>query len=331
VTPGIAAVLLGLALVAAPLAAEGQPAGKIARVGFLVNNAPTHSPGVARLWDSIWQGLREHGWVEGQNLVIESRFSEGRFERFPGFAAELVRLNVDVIVASSPPAIRAAKEATATIPIVMVGVGDPVALGFVTSLARPGGNITGLTMSPGEGFAAKRLQLLKEAVPGISRLATLINPAQPDHRPLSRELQVAAEALKLKLQILEVRTADELESAFEAAAREQANGLYLLGDPMFFRHRTRVLELAAKNRLPASYPFREMVEEGGLMSYGVDHFEHYRRAGAYIDKIIKGAKPADLPVEQPTKFELLINLKTAKALGLTIPPALLFRADHVIE
>lgn len=197
------------ALFAAQLTAEAQQARKIARIGFLVNNAPIHSPGVARIWDGIWNGLREHGWVEGHNIVIEYRFSEGRFERFPGFAAELVRLKVDVIVASTPPAVRAAKEATTTIPVVMMGVADPVGLGFVASLARPGGNITGVAFLPGEGFAAKRLELLKEAVPGISRVAILINPANPSHRPVLPQLQVAAEALKLKLQILEARTAEE--------------------------------------------------------------------------------------------------------------------------
>ncbi|MCI0370062.1 MAG: ABC transporter substrate-binding protein [candidate division NC10 bacterium] len=320
-----------MAVFGAPLAAVGQQAGKIPRIGFLANNAPTHSPGVARIWDGIWQGLREHGWVEGHNIIIESRFSEGRFERFPGFAAELVRLNVDLIVASTAPAIRAAKEATTTIPIVMVGVDDPVGLGFVASLARPGGNITGVTHLPGEGFAAKRLQLLKETVPTASRVAALINPANPDHRPLSRELQVAAEALKLKLQILQAQTAEELESAFEAAARERASAVYVLTDPMFFRHRTRILELAATSWLPAMYFSRVHVEEGGLMSYGVDPVDHYRRIGAYIDKILKGANPATLPVEQPTKFELVINLRTAKALGLALPQSILIRADHVIQ
>ena len=330
---GIVAPLLVLAigLLCAPFAAEAQQARRIARIGFLVNNAPTHSPGDARVWDGIWQGLREQGWVEGHNLVVESRFSEGRAERFPGFAAELVRLKVDVIFASTPPAVRAAKEATTTIPIVMLGVGDPVGLGFVASLARPGGNITGVARSPGEGFAPKRLQLLKEAIPGISRVAILINPANPAHPPLLRELQVAADALRLKLQILEARTVEELESAFEAAARERATALHEVADPMFFRHRTRILELAAKSRLPTTHGARETVEEGGLMSYGVDQVDHYRRAAYYVDKILKGAKPADLPVEQPTKFELVINLKTAKALGLKIPQSILIRADEVIR
>jgi putative ABC transport system substrate-binding protein len=326
-----ALLVLTIGVFSAPLVAEAQRARKIPWIGFLGNNAPTHSPGVARIWGGIWQGLREHGWLEGHNIVVESRFSEGRFERFPGFAAELVRLKVDLIVASTPPAIRAAKEATTTIPIVMVGLADPVGLGFVASLARPGGNITGVAFSPGEGLVAKRLQLLKEAIPGISKVAALVNPANPSHPPLLRELRVAADALKLKLQILEARTPEELESAFEAAARERANALHEVGDPMFFRHRTRILELAARSRLPTSHGSREPVEEGGLISYGVDQVDHHRRAAYYVDKILKGAKPADLPVEQPTKFELVINLKTAKALGLTIPQSVLIRADQVIQ
>jgi putative ABC transport system substrate-binding protein len=322
----------GAATLVAPLALKAQQAGKEAKVGYLGTSPPSHSSGARRLWNHFLEGLREHGWVEGQNLLIESRFSEGRSDRFPDLAAQLVRLKVELIVAASPPAIRAAMDATATIPIVLIGTGYPVTLGFVASLARPGGNVTGVAYFPGgEGSPGKRLQLLKEAVPTLSRVALLTNPENAGHRPGLAELQVGAEALKLTLQSLEVRTSEELANAFAVAVRQRADGLIQIPDPMFFRQRTRIVQLAAESRLPALYSSREWVEAGGLMSWGVDFADQYRALGRYIDRILKGVKPADLPVEQASKWELLISLKIARSLGLTIPPSLLLRADQVIE
>ena len=328
----VAAVLvLTIGVFSAPLAAEAQQARKIPRIGFLVNNASTHSPGVARIWDGIWQGLREHGWVEGHNIVVESRFSEGRFERFPGFAAELVRLKVDLIVASTPPAIRAAKDATTTIPIVMVGLADPVGLGFVASLARPGGNITGLTATASPVIYGKHLELLKETVPKVSRVAVLRNPTNPDAEQMSREVGGAARALGVQLQVLDVRAPNELDSAFARMTRDRAGALLIMGDTMFTLHREQIAVLATKNRLPAISGPREFAEAGGLMAYGRSLPYDFRRAATYVDKILKGAKPADIPVEQPTKFELVINMKTAKSLGLKIPQSVLIRADQLIQ
>jgi putative ABC transport system substrate-binding protein len=273
-----------------------------------------------------------HGWIEGHNVVIEPRFSERRSERFPALAAELVRLKVDVIVAASPPAIRAAMDATSTIPIVLIGTGYPVQLGFVASLARPGGNVTGVAYFPGgEGVPGKRLELLKEVAPGLSRVAILTNPTNQGHAPGLDELRVAADALKLELQIVRARTAEELESAFAAAARERAGGIVEIPDPMFSQQRKRIVQLAAEGRIPALYSSREWAAAGGLMSWGVNWGDQYRRLAIYIDKVLKGAKPADLPVEQANKWEFVINLKTARALRITVPASLLVRADEVIE
>jgi putative ABC transport system substrate-binding protein len=281
--------------------------------------------------DAFRQGLRELGWVEGQNIVIDYRFAEGRFDRLPDLAAELVRLKVDIIVAATTPAAAAAKKATETIPIVMISVGDPVGLGLIASLARPGGNATGLSYSVGLETIGKGLELLKETVPKVRRVAILSNPANPFQPLAISEVNVAARSLGLQLQLLEARGPNDFDGAFAAMATERVGALLVVADSMFLLHRTRLADLAARSRLPAAYGTRENVEAGGLMSYGASVRDLYRRSAAYVDKILKGAKPGDLPVEQPTKFELVINLKAAKALGLTIPPSVLGRADEVIQ
>jgi putative ABC transport system substrate-binding protein len=319
--------VIGGGLLAAPRASEAQQPAKLFRLGLL-GTVPLTEPGASRIWDGFLEGLRQLGYVEGQNVVIERRFSEGKAERLPDLAAELVRLKVDVIVAAAITADEA-KRATSTIPIVMTNHADPLGNRLVTSLARPGGNVTGLsTLSP--DLVGKQLQLLKEAVRRLSRVAVLSNPTHPGHPRSLRETEVAARSLKVRLQILEARAPTELAAAFSAVTKESADALLLLGDPMFFGERTRIVELAAKNRLPLMGGQTEYAEAGGLLAYGVDHRDSFRRAATYVDKILKGAKPGDLPVEQPTKFELVI-LKTAKALGLTIPQSLLQRADQVIQ
>jgi len=320
---------LAIGLLAAPLAAEAQSAGKVWRIGILSGYSPT-SPEAARVWEGFLQGLRELGYVEGKNILIEGRYSEGRHERLPALAAELVRLKVDVIVAGGGPAPDEAKRATSTIPIVMANNADPVGSGLVASLARPGGNVTGLSLVTPD-LVGRQLQLLTEAIPGVSRVAVLSNPTNPHHRLSLREAEVAARPLRLRLQILEARAPSDFAGAFSAASRERAGALLVVLDVMFFAERTRLAELAAKHRLPLTGGLREYAEAGGLLTYGPNLRDSFRRAATYVDKILKGAKPADLPVEQPTKFELVINLKTAKVLGLTIPPSLLQRADQVIE
>jgi putative ABC transport system substrate-binding protein len=316
----------GAVLLAAPLAAEAQQTGNVWRIGLLGSSSPEAS----RIWEGFFQGLRELGYVEGQNFLIEGRFYGERTERLPALAAELVRLNVDVIVTQGPPAPEAAQRATSTIPIVMAVHQDPVGSGLVASLARPGRNVTGLSFLSPE-LVGKRLQLLKEAVPGLSRVAVLSNPAHPTVALELREAEVAARSLKVRLQVLEARAPSDFASAFSAMAKARAGGLFVVGNLMFFSERTRIVELAAQSRVPAIYPGKEFADAGGLMAYGPNVRESYRRAATYVDRILKGAKPADLPVERPTKFELVINLKTAKALGLTIPPSLLRRADAIIQ
>jgi putative ABC transport system substrate-binding protein len=316
-------------LVAAPLAAEAQQAAKIARIGYLALNLAA-SP---HLTEAFRQGLLDLGYVEGRNLVIEIRDAEGKPERFPALAAELVALKVDVIVAGATPATLAAKQATKTIPIVFASVADPVASGLVTSLARPGGNITGLTNQTAE-LIGKRLELLKQAVPGVSRVAVLWHPGNLGDRTekdMLKAADVAARALGGRLQFVEARGPADFERAFSDMTRARAGALTVLPSGMFSSERRRLVDLAAKNRLPAVFPFREFADAGGLMSYGPNQADLLRRAATYVDKILKGAKPGDLPVEQPTKFELVINLKTSKTLGLTIPQSLLGRADQVIE
>jgi putative ABC transport system substrate-binding protein len=322
----IAVVLLFLA---APLTtAAAQPPERVPRVGYL--ELRTRSDTSTYL-DVFLQGLRDLGWVEGKNIVIEYRWAEGRSDRLPDLAAELVRLKVNVIFAPTTAVAVAAKNATGTIPIVMATGGDPVRLGLIASLAHPGGNVTGLSISVGLGTLGKQLELLKEAVPNLRRVAVLSNPAHPAHALAIKELTVAARSMGVQLQLLEARGPNEFDSAFAAMVRERAKALLVVLDPIFLMHRAQLRDLAAKSRLPAMYGLRDHTEAGGLMSYGADVRENFRRAATYVDKILKGAKPADLPVEQPTKFELVINLKTAKALGLTIPRSLLLRADQIIE
>jgi putative ABC transport system substrate-binding protein len=325
--PAGALVILALGLLAAPLAADAQPPPKVPRIGILWASPISAN---AHLREAFRQGLRELGYVEGQNVAIEFRYAEGKLERLPDLAAELVRLKVDVIVATNTPTALAAKQATRTIPIVVSVSGDPVESGLVASLARPGGNVTGLSLMVPE-LAGKRLQLLKEVVPGTSRVAVLSNPTNPYTGLVVRETQAAARVLGVQLQPLEVRAAEDIDRAFQAAIRGRANALIVVDDGLVFTHRARIVALAAKSRLPAIYPFREPVEAGGLMSYATNLADSNRRAATYVDKILKGAKPADLPVEQPTRFELVINMKTAKSLGLTIPQTVLIRADHVIQ
>jgi len=315
---------LALALALAPLVAEAQPAEKLARIGYLGLGSAADAP------KALLQGLRELGYVEGQNLVIEYRYAEGKAERLPDLAAELVSLKVDIIVAGGTPPPLAAKRATTTIPIVMTSAGDPVGSGLVASLAKPGGNVTGLSTFTRD-LAAKRLQLLKEVVPVVSRVAVLWNAANPYAVLNMRETEAAARTLGLQVKSVEVRGPDDIESGFPAAIRWRAGALIVVDDPFTYVHRTRIADLAARSQLPAMYGFMQYAEAGGLMAFGTSLADLSRRAAIYVDKILKGAKPADLPVEQPTKFELVINLKTAKALGLTIPQTLLLRADRVIE
>jgi putative ABC transport system substrate-binding protein len=320
--------VLAMSLLAAPLAADAQPAGGVPRIGFLGVTSPSDRP---PLLDAFRQRLRELGWVEGQNIVIDYRYAEDRVDRLPDLAAELVRLKVDVIVSFGTQGVTAAKNATGAIPIVMIAVRDPVGTGLIASLARPGGNVTGVSGYAGLESVAKQLALLKETVPKIRRMAILSNPANAYHQLAIREVNVAARSLGVQLQLLEARGPNEFDGAFAAMAKERVGALLVLSDVIFNSHRTRLADLAARSRLPAAYGVRESVEAGGLMSYGPSFLDLHRRAATYVDKILKGAKPAELPVEQPTEFELVINMKTAKALGLTIPESVLLRADHVIE
>ena len=323
-------VTLMLSMLAAPLPADAQQAGHIRRIGFLsLASPPESSVDSAARVAAFRQGLRDFGWIEDQNLVMEYRYAEGSSERLRDLAAELVRLKVDVIVATAGGT-RAAKEATSTIPIVMSS-GDPVGDGYVASLARPGGNITGVS-NMAVDLPGKQLELLKEMVPQSARVAVLMHADTPPRGPTLDNLTEAARALGLELHVVGLRRADELDTAFAAMTRAGADALIVLEEPRLLDAlRGRIAALAATHRLPAIYRWRVSVEAGGLMSYGASLPDLYRRMATYVDKILKGAKPADLPVEQPMKFELVINLKTAKALGITIPPLLLFRADEVIK
>ena len=317
-------------LLAAPLAAEAQ-AGKVARIGYLVTGS-LESLEPTRV-DALRQGLREHGYLEGQNILIEYRAADGRVERLPALAAELARLKVDVIVAVATPAGRAAQQATTTIPIVVVAMGDPVRDGLVASLARPGGNVTGSTFL-GPELVPKRLELFKEALPSISRIAVLWHPGAFSERTIGdmlKETEATSRTLGMLLQLAEVRGAGDLGRAFSAMSKNRADALFVFPSSMLFNERRRIVAFAAKHRLPSMFNAREFVELGGLMGYGANVTDLNRRAAIYVDRILKGSKPGDLPVEQPTKFELVINLKTAKTLGLTIPPSLLQRADQVID
>ena len=325
-------VMLTVAALAAPLAAEAQQAGNVPRIGYL-EIASAELPIAQAMIEAFRQGLRERGYVEGQTFVIEYRAAAGRVERLPDLVAELARLKVNVIVASATPAALAAKQATTTIPIVSAVMGDPVGDGLVASLARPGGNITGLTfLAP--ALVAKRLQLIKEAVPGVSHVAALSHPGvygEHTMRDMLKETEIAAQTLGVQLQVLEARSPEDFDTAFSAMVTNSASALIVFPSPMFYGAHRRLVDLAAKHRLPTIYAFKEAVAAGGLMSYGTSIPDLSRRAATYVDKILKGAKPADLPVEQPTRFDLVVNLKTANALGLTIPPSVLARADEIIQ
>ncbi|MBI3458378.1 MAG: ABC transporter substrate-binding protein [Candidatus Rokubacteria bacterium] len=326
--PRTVGLLLTLGILAAPLAADAQAAGKVYRIGRLGITNPV----AARHGIDAWrQALRERGWVEGHNLVIEFRWAEGKLDRLPALASELVALKVDLLWASSDPGALAAKHATATIPIVMVGVSDPVAAGLVPSLARPGGNLTGLTWDPGPDVIGKELELLKEAVPAASRVAVLWDPDFPGTAPYWTALRTAASRLGVQLQSVETRRAADLDAAFGAILRQGARAVLVFTTPISYSERARLAALALQHRLPTMFDIRENVEAGGLMAYAVNLTDLDRRSAYYVDRILRGARPADLPIEQPTKFELVINLKTAKALGLTIPQSLLLRADELIR
>jgi putative ABC transport system substrate-binding protein len=312
------------ALLVSPRRSRAQ--GTRRQLGFLAINE------LVPIWQKAWlDGLRNHGWVDGRTLIIEYRFGRSQ-DRLPALAAELVALGPDLLIVGNPQAAVALKSTTANIPIVFVGVADPVGIGLVQSLSRPGGNITGLaTFVPGQ-FIGKMIETLREMVPTASKIAILVNPGNPMHRlGVAEEFPQTARKLGVALPIVEATTAEELDIAFASAAAQHADAIFPVGDPLTIRNATRITALAAKYRLPAIYLGREYVADGGLISYGPDFPDLWLRAGGYVDKILKGTKPSDLPVEQPTKFELVINMKTAKALGLTVPPSLLLRADEVIE
>jgi putative tryptophan/tyrosine transport system substrate-binding protein len=320
-------ITLALGLLVAPLASDAQPPGKIPRVGILTAvTAPTIEP----LQELLRQGLRERGYVEGQHIVLESRSAEGHYERLPALAAEMVARPVDVLVTWGTPATVAAKKATSTVPILFFGVGDPVGSGLVASLARPGGNVTGVTNLTAE-LSAKQLELLKEVVPGLTQIAVLRNPRNPASAVQLQWTELAAQPLGMQLHVVDVRDPSEFEAAFLSMTRERAGALIVLADTMFLNQRRQIADLALKHRLPATFNWREYAEAGGLIAYGPRLADQWRRVAEFVDKILKDVRPADLPVEQPTTFELVLNLKTAQALGLTLPPTLLLLADEVIR
>jgi putative ABC transport system substrate-binding protein len=323
----VTALVISALLFALNASAQAQQPAKVPRIGFLDNGTAS---GSAVLVEAFWQELSKLGWIEGKNITIEYRFSEQKPERLPELAADLVRLKVDLIVATATPPVLAAKKATSTIPIVMSNVGDPVGSGLVANLARPGGNVTGLSGLTTE-LNSKGLEVLKDTVHKLARVGLLRLPGQSASLQL-KELRPAALALKLKLEEIDTQPDTKgLESAFKTAKQKEVMAIMTTSTPLFFAERKRIVELAVKYRFPAIYPQKEYVDEGGLMSYGADYTDLYRRAAVYVDKILKGAKPADLPVEQPTKFEFIINLKTAKQIGLTVPPEVLARASRVIK
>src|SRR4030095_14995974 len=320
-------ILVAMMLLAVGVTAQAQQPKKVPRIGFLIGSSPA---AIAARIEAFRQGLRDLGYVEGKNIVIEWRYAEGKLDRLHALAAELVHLKIDIIGTGSPATTRAAKEATVTIPIVMAQDTDPVGNGFVASLARPGGNITGLsTLAP--ELSGKQLELLKETVPRLSHMAVLGNSTLPGNAQALKEMELAAGAFKVQLQYIDVLDLKDIETAFRAVSKGHADAVLVLGNPIFLSQRIQITDLAVKSRLPAIYERPEYVDDGGLMTYGVNINELYRRAATYVDKILKGVKPADLPVEQPTKFELLINLKTAKQIGLTVPQRVLLKADRVIK
>jgi putative ABC transport system substrate-binding protein len=323
---------LGGAAVAWPIGVRAQQhTGPVHRVGYLSSGSASPRLANPGPLEAFRKGLRDLGWIEGKNITIDYRFAEGRSDRLPDLAAELARIEVDVIVASPTPAALAAKNATETIPIVGIGFDNPVQHGLVASLARPGGNVTGLSYSVGPEIFGKDLELLRELIPEVRHVAVLSNSAGPNHALMISNVKTAAQSFGVQLLLLDARGPDEFDDAFAAMAKEHVGALFVFGDPMFSVHRMRLADLAVQNRLPTMYTNRPHVEAGGLMCYGPSFSDLWRRAAIYVDKILKGARPADLPVEQPTKFEFVINLRTANTLGLTIPPTLLARADEVIE
>jgi putative ABC transport system substrate-binding protein len=319
--------LLGAAAVAWPLAARAQPRPNVPRVGYLFSLNEAESK---HLWEAARQGLRELGYVEGRNIIVEPRWAEGKYDWLPALVAELERLKLDVLVAAATPTNIAVKAGTSTIPVVFVAVADPLRAGLVASFSRPGGRFTGLSLLTPE-MSGKRLELLAQTVRNLSRVAVLLNPANPSNIAFLEETQAAARKLGIELQPFEVRNPEEVERAIETAIAGRASALTAFDDPFIHSHRARIIALAAKHGLPAMYGTREFADEGGLMAYGPLRPDLYRRTATFVDKILKGAKPADLPVEQPTTFELIVNLKTAKALGLDVPTTLLLGANEVIE
>jgi putative tryptophan/tyrosine transport system substrate-binding protein len=319
--------LLGGLVAVGPLAARAQLRGKIPRIGFMGNSTAALE---ANLIGPFREGLRAHGYEEGRNVEIVFRWAEGRYERFPALVAELIAANVDVIVTAGTPAALALKQATSTVPVVMAAIGDPVGTGIVPNLARPGGNITGLSAIAPD-LEGKRLELLQEIVPHLAHVAFFLNPANEFHTVSLHQALAAARALTINLQPREVRTSEDLDAAFAAVLKEKPDGLLILADRIFLHNRQRMMDFATEHRLPSVNAYRELVEAGGLTSYGPSYEEMHRRAADYVDRILKGARPGDLPIEQPTKFTLVVNLKAARALGLDVPPTLLARADEVIE
>jgi len=319
--------LLSGIVAAWPLAARAQQPAKIPRIGFLGNSTATME---ANLIGPLRDGLRELGYEEGRNVIIEFRWADGKYDQFPALVAELLAAKVDVIITAGTPATLAIKKATSTVPLVFIAVGDPVGTGVVPNLGRPGGNITGLS-SIAPDLEGKRLELLREVVPKLSHVAFFLNPANAFHTASMRQARVAAQSLGIKLQPMEVNKSEQLDGAFASIVKERPDALLILADRVFLHNRKRMMEFAIQQRLPSVNAYRELVEAGGLISYGPSYEDMHRRAAVYVDKILKGTKPADLPIEQPTKFTLLINLKTAKTLGLTVPPTLVARADELIE
>jgi putative ABC transport system substrate-binding protein len=320
-------VTLGVGALASPLESYSLPSTKVIRIGFL---EATSASGYSGRLQALRAGLRDLGYVEGSNIVIELLWADGQYERLPALAAQLVQSRPDIIVAASPPAVRAVMQATSAIPIVMVAVGDPVGAGFVASLSRPGGNVTGLS-NINVSLSGKYLDLLGVAIPKLARVAVLVNPGHPTHPESLAGIQAASRMRGVQVAPLRAGTPSQIEAAIDTMTLTPGSALIVLPDPLFLLQAPRIAELAAKSRLPTMFWARELAEAGGLMSYGPDLAEQFRRAAAYVDKILKGAKPADLPVEQPTRFYLTVNLRTAKALGITIPQTVLLRADEVIE
>jgi len=319
---GLVAMLLGL-----QLALAAEPVQRVVRLGFVGSQTPSTAP---RGVGAFWERLRELGWVKGENLLVEERWADGHLERLPDLMTDVVRAKVDVIVTYNTAAAVAAKKATNTVPIVDAVMGDPVGSGLAASLAHPGGNLTGLSMGYGEGIPSKFLELLQDVVPNLSSVAVIVSPSYPTSPEILKALRSSAQIHRLKLQIIEVRDPENLDNAFEQA-RRQARSVLVLPNPMTTTHREQITALAAKYRLPAIYALRDFVDAGGLLAYGPDLAVMFRRGADYVDRILKGAKPGDLPIEQPTQYQLIVNLKTAKALGITIPESILLRADEVIR